>query len=548
MSPVSTQPSIISTSSHRSSSSIVNMDPFDDEWSNLLPGSDFIDTSNMITPPTPVPMYNDDSRRHLLDILPYSSKYPKYIDGLETIENFESDYMLSNGQSNIRRHIDIPTSQAMSLMNQWPSINSAPLNSLPSNRHFSSMHESQRVQYPFLNSNNVQKIDGSHIPKSNEINFCKFDNVTKSKNDYVYPDNNSSEPFNQLADIYTMNVRNKTKSNKNYNVKLSRRNSQDEQGENFDQNSSDQVSDSSSSQGDSETKSLKRSKLSSSSELTNYSEYGYWTVLNQDNNYVNLENQPSMDKVYITIKTRTDPEDTRLLCKMYSSLRYTMIVKLHSSIFSNDALNFQGEFKTDCEIVYAESIDRLAKNSRTGQCLVHMEHHAPLLQKRSEWLETKEKLSFSDVSYHHKNSAFRLKLNITHTGFSPQKPILTIISSPFMLFARRPKTEVHARKRKYDSERNSEDIVERPLKKQKMDDHPITFTSFQISENEYKNENSMIEQSQSNTNDKEENTNDSEISLAFGLIQKLQNLKQEIPLDKWSLVEKKLIRTFLKPN
>jgi len=260
--------------------------------------------------------------------------------------------------------------------------------------------------------------------------------------------------------------------------------------------------------------------------------YDYWTVLAQNPHFVQLDKKPSKEQLFITIRTRTDPESAHFMNKMYSSLRYSMVFKLNQSTFTEEALKVEGDLKTQCEIVYAESIDRLARNSRTAQFLIQMDNHAPILLKKPDNYETKQKLSFSDVSYHHKNSAFRLKIKVFHTGISHSDSILTIISSPFHLYARRPKTEVkNSRKRK----KPGNPSITQPASKRKKT-LQSSLQPLQKMKIEKMNEATPIAE--------EKVELPQNVSNAFGLIEQLQLIKKESSNEEWQQVESHLRKIF----
>lgn len=142
------------------------------------------------------------------------------------------------------------------------------------------------------------------------------------------------------------------------------------------------------------------------------------------------------DKVTVEIKTRSDRASPVMPERLYSSLKY--------EIRQTVSLDLRISPSTDVMMSKMEIVDPKDPSAEllkaNGDRLIRgvQEFTAVTFNKDKRVLEVKNKVQFTGVSFHHERKYFAIKLSYFDPSHSMTKPVLVMISSPFLVFARRP--------------------------------------------------------------------------------------------------------------
>jgi hypothetical protein len=141
----------------------------------------------------------------------------------------------------------------------------------------------------------------------------------------------------------------------------------------------------------------------------------------------------------IEIRTRNEEPCSVVPERLYSSLKYEIYHEIPASIFGEKIAVLMAKVqivnpdKSEEEIIKRNDGNTVIKGtSSMAPVTINQE------EGRMDILTCKQKVQFTDVSFHHEKKFFAFKVSY----FKPnnlQEPILVMLSAPFQVFARRPR-------------------------------------------------------------------------------------------------------------
>lgn len=155
-----------------------------------------------------------------------------------------------------------------------------------------------------------------------------------------------------------------------------------------------------------------------------------WQIICKDTKVL-----PSEVNLRISVSTRTDAPSCVIKDKMYSSLKYNMK-------FCVGGYDLPRMLLMKVRVIADDNKEEVLKEKKPiirGDTEVSLTHVDGKLQ-------TKSKLQFTDVSYHHSMKYFRLRLDF-FLATNPTAPVLQVQSRAFQVFARRSNNTVTGKKR-----------------------------------------------------------------------------------------------------
>lgn len=196
-----------------------------------------------------------------------------------------------------------------------------------------------------------------------------------------------------------------------------------------------------------------------------------------------------MDAIKIEVRTRSEatPNVFAVPERMYSSLKYEMKQSISKRVLPDHTSVLMSKL----EVVNPQDhFEEILKTN--GQKLIKGVSEVTAMARNASdtALECKNKIQFTDVSYHHERKYFSFKLSFYDPSFNMDEAVLIAMSAPFQVFARRPtarksgankkgaasptttaapetgaKKKEESKKRKHDDD--DETIVQPPVKKMK---------------------------------------------------------------------------------
>jgi hypothetical protein len=141
----------------------------------------------------------------------------------------------------------------------------------------------------------------------------------------------------------------------------------------------------------------------------------------------------------IEVRTRNETSPYSVPEKLYSSLKYELTQELPSLCLGSNISVLMA--KIQAVNPYNTNEEILKPNSKP--ILMGTQEYIPLTLTQGSFY-SKTKIQFTDVSYHHEKKYFAFKVSY----FEPtnlQEPLLVQLSSPFQVFARRPRKNIKRR-------------------------------------------------------------------------------------------------------
>lgn len=157
----------------------------------------------------------------------------------------------------------------------------------------------------------------------------------------------------------------------------------------------------------------------------------------------------------IDIRTRNDDPSKTVPERLYSSLKYEISHTIPIEMFGKDIAVIMAKVQVVNPYKHEEEI--VKNNGKT--VLKGASSMTPItINAKQDALTCKQKIQFTDVSYHHEKKFFALKISY-YKPANLKDPILVMLSAPFQVFARRPrKNRRTTKKRKKTEEEEEEEI------------------------------------------------------------------------------------------
>jgi hypothetical protein len=164
----------------------------------------------------------------------------------------------------------------------------------------------------------------------------------------------------------------------------------------------------------------------------------------------------------IDIRTRNDDPSKTVPERLYSSLKYEISHTIPIEMFGKDIAVIMAKVQVVNPYKHEEEI--VKNNGKT--VLKGASSMTPItINAKQDALTCKQKIQFTDVSYHHEKKFFALKISY-YKPANLKDPILVMLSAPFQVFARRPrKNRRTTKKRKKTEEEEEEEIQPKKMKK-----------------------------------------------------------------------------------
>jgi hypothetical protein len=163
----------------------------------------------------------------------------------------------------------------------------------------------------------------------------------------------------------------------------------------------------------------------------------------------------------IDIRTRNDDPSKTVPERLYSSLKYEISHTIPIEMFGKDIAVIMAKVQVVNPYKHEEEI--VKNNGKT--VLKGASSMTPItINAKQDALTCKQKIQFTDVSYHHEKKFFALKISY-YKPANLKDPILVMLSAPFQVFARRPrKNRRTTKKRKKTEEEEEEEIQPKKVK------------------------------------------------------------------------------------
>mmetsp|Transcript_3113 Transcript_3113/g.4584 ORF Transcript_3113/g.4584 Transcript_3113/m.4584 type:complete len:463 (-) Transcript_3113:26-1414(-) len=141
------------------------------------------------------------------------------------------------------------------------------------------------------------------------------------------------------------------------------------------------------------------------------------------------------DEINLQVKTRSDPANRSIPAKLYSSLKYEVEQAIPRHVFLNKP---KGVYMISISVVDPNNPhEEILKANETSMVAGIAQHTA--MNMTNECVHVFLKLRFTDVSAHHNKRDFALRFDYFDSNMSIVEPMLSIVSAPFQIYARRPK-------------------------------------------------------------------------------------------------------------
>jgi len=162
----------------------------------------------------------------------------------------------------------------------------------------------------------------------------------------------------------------------------------------------------------------------------------------------------------IEIRTRNEEPCSVVPERLYSSLKYEIYHEIPASLFDEKIAVLMAKV----QIVNPDkSEEEIIKRNDGNVIIKGTSSMAPVTinQEGMDILTCRQKVQFTDVSFHHEKKFFAFKVSY----FKPNNlkdPILVMLSAPFQVFARRPRKK----KRKLSEDSSTQPAAKKPKKQQ----------------------------------------------------------------------------------
>lgn len=164
----------------------------------------------------------------------------------------------------------------------------------------------------------------------------------------------------------------------------------------------------------------------------------------------------------IYVRTRSEEPSVCVPERLYSSLKYEIHHEIPASIFGPKTPVMMAKV----QIVNPNNADEeICKTNGTQVIKGTSSMVAVTINQTMDALVCKQKVQFTDVSYHHEKKFFAFKISYYKPN-NLKEPMLVMLSAPFQVFARRPRKVKKTKKRKSEA---VEETQKKKLKKEETE-------------------------------------------------------------------------------
>lgn len=165
-------------------------------------------------------------------------------------------------------------------------------------------------------------------------------------------------------------------------------------------------------------------------------------------------NDDPQNQAKIEIRTRNDDPSKTVPERLYSSLKYEISHSIPVALFGQETAVIMA--KVQVVNPYKHEDEIVKNNGKT--VLKGASSMTPItVNATQDMLTCKQKIQFTDVSYHHEKKFFAIKISY-YKPSNLQDPILVMLSAPFQVFARRPRKSRRTVKKRKKTEEEDEDV------------------------------------------------------------------------------------------